>query len=113
MLTPKTVEKEHEARLIINRIIRLLSKPPEELPTFLIRKKLIRSGSENHVGECSYDSITLVAFYDIIPTLIHEMIHFIYDDWTETKVLKTEKFIKRYITIKDLTKIIKLFANLL
>ena len=108
MLKPKSKDKEREAYRTIHKIIKLLSHPDEDTPRFILKKKL-----RGIVGRCEYESITLGCFYDVIPTLIHELIHLIYDEWTETEVLKHERHIKHYIKIKDVVKILKLFANLL
>lgn len=109
MKTPNNKQKEHEAYLIIYRIIKMLQKPAElDLPELVLKKKL-----KGCTGICDYDTITLAAFYDVFPTLIHEMIHYLHDTWSETKVIKTEKLIKRYIKIRDVIKIFKLFANAL
>ena len=109
MNKPKTRAKEQQAYKLINEIIHQLRDPSADLPQFLLKKKL------NHytTGWCDYNKITLGVFYDFIPTLFHEMTHYIHDNWSETKVIQSEKLIKRYIKIKDVILILKLFLDVI
>jgi hypothetical protein len=91
MLTCKSEEKEKEVYQLITKMISLLKHQPDDFPDFILKKKMF-----NMTGMYDYQSICLGVFYDLVPTLIHEMLHYMHPDWAETKVLKTEKLIKRY-----------------
>ena len=100
--------KQKEAQRIIREIINTLKDPNDELPKFILKKRL-----RGCTGQCDYDSITLAVFWDFFPTLIHELIHFLHDDWCETKVKKAESLVKHYIKIKEIILILKLFVRVL
>ena len=108
MNTPKTKAREKEAYKIIRKIIRALKDPDVDLPEFVLSKKL-----KHIVGWCDYSKIGLGVFYDIIPTIIHEMIHYTHEDWSETKVTSAESLVKRYIKMKDVIIILKLFLEII
>ena len=107
MMVPKTKKKADEANRIIRKMIHLLKNPPDDLPPFILKKKM-RGASGKIIWE---EIIELGVFYELIPTLIHELLHYMHDEWTETKVLKYEKTIKNYITKNQLISIIKMFAK--
>jgi hypothetical protein len=108
MNKPKNKKKEHEAYHLINQIIHRLRDPKSDLPEFLLKKKLNNCAT----GWCDYNKITIGIFYSIIPTICHEILHYIYEDWSETKILRSESLIKRYIKIEDAIKILRLFLDL-
>lgn len=105
--TPYSQEKRKEALVEIRKIIKLLQKPPEDLE-FHLQKRL-----KGCTGFYDYNQIVLGAYVDIIPTLIHEILHVIHDEWSESKVVKYERLIKRYITIKEMIVLVKLLGSVL
>ena len=66
-----------------------------------------------YAGQIEESHITIDINQDFFPTLIHEMLHYIYPAWCESRVVKMEKRIKRYITERQVKNILKLFANLI
>lgn len=106
MQIPKSVEKEKEAYKIIRDIIKILSIRSDDFPTFLLKKKL-----KGCTGWTDYESISLSVFSELVPTIIHEMIHFMHFSWSETKVIKAEHLVRHYIKMKDVVKILKLFVE--
>lgn len=99
-------KKQREAYRIIKKIIKILENPPEDFPEIILKKKL-----KHCYGYYDVDTITLEIFSSIVPTLCHEILHYCYDEWNETRIIKTEKLIKHYIRIKDIIKILRLFLN--
>lgn len=99
-------DKKRQAKLLIRKIISTLKNNKGDLPDFVFKKHL-----KGITGYYDEDSITLAAFYDIIPTLLHELIHHLEKDWKETQVIKAEKMIKHYITMDEVVKILKLFVK--
>lgn len=108
MKTPYSEVDNKEVQRYVKKIIKILRNPPSDFPTFILKKHL-RGCS----GIIDYDSITLAVYWDIVPTIWHEVIHYMHDDWKEARVLKYDKMIKRYIKLKDVITLIKLFANLI
>lgn len=49
-------------------------------------------------GLTIYKSVTLNPHEPMLPTFIHEMLHVIYPEWTETKVYKMEADLMRNIS---------------
>lgn len=66
-------------------------------------------------GICDYeeDSIRLDYRKEFISTLVHECVHYIYPDYSETKVIREEKIIMNTITDRQVRNIIKRFAQFL
>jgi hypothetical protein len=50
------------------------------------------------VGLCYDDMLQFDYRKDIIPTMFHECIHFLYPEWSETKVLTAEKRLINHIS---------------
>lgn len=66
------------------------------------------------MGYCAWeDGIMLDYRRELIPTLIHECIHYMYPDWSETQVLYAEKRIINTINLVQVIKLIKCFANII
>lgn len=64
------------------------------------------------MGYCEWEEgISLDYRKEFIATLIHECIHYLKPSWSETQVLYAEKRVINCITIKQLIKLIKNFAN--
>jgi hypothetical protein len=94
--------------LLIKAIISALRNNKDELPDIVFKKHL-----KGITGYYDEETITLAVFYDLVPTLIHEIIHHLHKDWKETKVIQAEKVVKHYITTDEVVKILKLFVKLL
>jgi hypothetical protein len=63
-------------------------------------------------GYCLWEEgIELDHRKDLIPTIIHECIHFIEQDWPENKVLYAEKRIMNIITEDDIILLLKIFVK--
>ena len=62
-------------------------------PNFFSLRKMRGS-----MGLCYDDMLEFDYRKDIIPTMFHECIHFLYPDWSETKVLTAEKRLINHIT---------------
>jgi hypothetical protein len=64
-------------------------------------------------GLCYYDDDKLEFDYrySIIPTMFHECIHFLYPNWSETKVLCAESRLMNFITPLQVAECLKIFAN--
>lgn len=58
-------------------------------------------------------SVTLDHSRQLVPTLIHEAIHYIYPEFSETQVLVMEREIVSGLTDRQVRNIIKKFANVL
>lgn len=61
--------------------------------------------------DCLTTDITLDYRDQIIPTIIHEVIHHIHSDWSETQVLQLESNLINGFTDGQIRTIIKKFAN--
>jgi hypothetical protein len=80
--------------VIYNRCLNLIRRKP---PEFLIFKKL------SICGWCLYDEECLVIDHrkDLLRTAYHECVHYLYPDWSETKVLYVESRVINNVTILD------------
>jgi hypothetical protein len=102
-----------QALLLINRIIHVVKVNSPSL-RFELKKRL-----KYCLGDITYEilgdsqTIRIGLFYPIVPVLIHECIHHLHPEWSETKVLKWEKTVKRWISIKQALKMLKLFVNIM
>ena len=99
-------DKEKQAKTLIKAITKALKHPNDEFPTFILKKHL-----KGVTGYYDYSTITLAIFNEPIQTIIHEILHHLYQTLSETEVLRAERTIKRYITVKELTIILKLFVK--
>jgi hypothetical protein len=68
------------------------------------------------VGLCHEDKLEFDYRKDIIPTMFHECIHFLYPSWSETKVLIAEKRLINHLSpiqvaffLKEISK--KIYKN--
>lgn len=57
------------------------------------------------------ETITIDYRKEIIPTLIHEFIHHLHNDWCETKVVAKEKEIMSVLEPKHVHNLIVLLGN--
>ena len=66
-------------------------------------------------GICDYENDEIQIDYRkyLIPTIIHEVMHYYYPDWSETKILIEERKIINYLSVRQIKHIIKRFANIL
>lgn len=59
------------------------------------------------VGLCYDDMLQFDYRKDIIPTMFHECIHFLYPKWSETKVLTAEKRLINHISTLQISYFLK------
>lgn len=104
----RNIQKEREANVLVQTIIKGLSSRSNDLPNFLLKKKL-----KGCTAWTDFENISLSIFSELVPSIIHEMIHFTHFHWSETRVTKAERLVKHYIKIKDVIKILSLFLNCL
>jgi hypothetical protein len=64
-------------------------------------------------GYCDYEDNVISIDYrkELIPTLIHECIHYIEPDWCETKVIYAEKMVIKYIEPEDCVCLLLIFSK--
>ena len=93
------------------QVYKVLKQHPEK---FIIKKLhgeyayYKREIEENNILEVAIDYR-----YDLLSSLIHECLHHLHPDWCESKVLITEKNIINQLTTKQVTNMLKRFANVL
>lgn len=70
---------------------------------------------KNCQGLCDYAEDTIFIDYrrEFISTLIHECIHYIYPEYSETRVITEEKMVMNTITPRQVRNILKRFAQYL
>jgi len=89
-----------------NQIINLIEKSDSD---FFTLKKL-----RGAMGYCMWENgISLDYRKELVPTLIHECVHYLNPDWSESQVLYTEKRIINTITPPQVIKLLKIFIMLL
>lgn len=89
---------------IFKRVIRLIET--SDLKFFKLKKL------KGIMGYCEWENgIGLDYRRELIPTLVHECIHFLYPKWSETQVLYAEKRVINSATIKQVIKLIKVFSD--
>lgn len=109
---PDSKSDKTQAYLLINKIIHLLKNKPVTVK-FVIKKSLKYCyGDITFTDLGTAETIRIGLFYPIVPVIIHECIHHLHPEWSETKVTKWEHTVRRYISIKDALKILKLFINI-
>lgn len=92
--------------IFIRKLYRLLLNKPE---IFEIKKlSKVR-------GYCADDGSSIELDYrdEIISTLIHEALHYLHPDWSESKVLFHEKYLMHNFSKTQVKNIIKKFATAL
>ena len=106
-------KKKTQAYLLINRIIHLLKNKSPTIH-FVLKKRLKYCwGDITYENLGQSETIRIGLFYPIIPILIHECIHHLHPEWSETKVLRWEGTVKRCISVKQSLKILKMFVSIL
>lgn len=98
--------KKQEAYIIIGRLYNFLKEHPES-----VSFKKLNKMYGYYDGET--EEIVIDYRRDIIPTLIHEFIHHIYSEWSETRVERKERRIMSCITPTQCRNIIKILADAL
>lgn len=64
------------------------------------------------MGYCEWEQgITLDYRRELFATLIHECIHYLYPDWSETQVLYAERRVVNTITSKQVAKLLLIFIE--
>jgi hypothetical protein len=89
-------------KLYIDCLDLVKKKKPE---FFSIRKM------RGFMGLCYDDLIEFDYRKDIIPTMFHECIHFLYPEWSETKVATAEKRLINHITPLQTALFLKEISN--
>lgn len=96
--------KQVKIQYFLNRLYAELKNNPE---MFIICKlKSIH-------GDCDYEKIRLDYRKDIYSTLIHEYLHYMFPDLSETMVLKEEVRIINKMTMRQIKNLIKIFSDIL
>lgn len=91
---------------LYNRIIKLVKKSDFN---FFKLKKL-----RGAMGYCEWEKGIILDYRrELVPTLIHECIHYLEPEWSESKVLYSEKRVVNVIDSKQITKLLKLFIQCL
>jgi hypothetical protein len=89
----------------VNRIISRVYKELNSKETIIIFKNLRGCHGEYNYLE---DEISIDLRKEILPTIVHELLHKWHPDKTEKWVMNQEKYIMKYITIKQSIQIISL-----
>lgn len=92
-----------------NRMYRLF----KEQPCLFTLKKLRGVHGWCIKDEKTFDSVLLDYRCDLIAALIHECLHYLYDEWSETKVLEMERNILNQMSLRQVKNTIKRFAAIL
>ena len=88
---------------VYNRCLSLVRRKPAE---FFIFKKL------KICGWCLYDEDVVVIDHrkDMLRTAYHELIHYLYPDWSESQVIYAESRIVNGVTILDNARFLKMLS---
>lgn len=63
-------------------------------------------------GICD-DNIQVNYKHDVVSVLIHEVIHYLHDDWSESKVLREESYLINSIGERRAKNILKRFSQII
>jgi hypothetical protein len=88
---------------IYDECVQLIKK---QKPSFFVFRKM-----RGIAGLCYDDKLEFDYRKDVIPTMFHECIHFIYPEWSETKVLLAEKRLINNLTGLQITEFLKILSN--
>lgn len=102
----KQILREYKKKTVYPFLARMYKLMAEE-PDLIILKKL----PHNTHGICDFDNIYLDYRRDLVSTLIHEFIHYMYPDWSETKVLREESRIVNALSVSQVKNILKKYAE--
>ena len=75
-------------------------------PNFFSLRKM-----RGFAGWCYDDFLEFDYRKDIIPTMFHECIHYLYPEWSETKVLYAEKKLINHISTVKIAYFLKLISQ--
>ena len=65
-----------------------------------------------HITTITYPTTVYIDHRDeLIPTLIHEFLHYIHPQWSETRILQAEAQFVRQLTDRQIRNILKKFAS--
>ena len=64
-------------------------------------------------GLCLDDEIVIDPRYDVVPTIVHEILHGLHPDWDEKTVLREEKRVFRGLSPEQVVRLFKEFALVL
>jgi hypothetical protein len=88
---------------IYNKCLELIKN---KKPNFFSLRKM-----RGVVGLCYDDMLEFDYRKDIIPTMFHECIHYIYPKWSETKVLCVEKRLINHISTLQIAYFLKIISQ--
>jgi hypothetical protein len=99
----KAKYKKETVYPFLSRMYKLFEKRPD-----IFELKKLRG----IYGECVYDEDKIYIDYRkiFLPTLIHEVLHYFYPDWSETKVLKEESKIVNALSVRQVQNILKRYS---
>ena len=92
-----------DVQSVYNRCLSLVRRKPAE---FFIFKKL------KICGWCLYDEDVVVIDHrkDMLRTAYHELIHYLYPDWSESQVIYAESRVVNGVTILDNARFLKMLS---
>ena len=92
-----------DVKTVYNRCLSLVRRKPSE---FFIFKKL------KICGWCLYDEDAVVIDHrkDMLRTAYHELIHYLYPDWSESQVIYAESRIVNGVSILDNARFLKMLS---
>jgi hypothetical protein len=91
---------------------RCLSLIKRKEPSFFIFRKL--RGAMGYMlweDEKNEEKIEIDYRKSLLPTVIHECIHYLYPEWNETEVLYAESRVVNHLDSFEMAKILKLFSE--
>jgi len=92
-----------DVKTVYNRCLSLVRRKPAE---FFIFKKL------KICGWCLYDEDAVVIDHrkDMLRTAYHELIHYLYPDWSESQVIYAESRVVNGVSILDNARFLKMLS---
>lgn len=88
---------------LYNKVLKLVRTKPAEF--FNLRKM------RGTVGLCYYTDIELDYRRDIVPTAFHEILHYLYPDWSESMVKYAESRMINFCTPIEIATFLKYLAD--
>lgn len=74
--------------------------------TFFIFKKM-----RKYEGSCNWTDIEIDPRTNLLSTAYHECVHYLYPDWSESKVLYVESKLINTLSMLDIAQFLKYLAN--
>jgi hypothetical protein len=92
-----------DVKSVYNRCLSLVRRKPSE---FFIFKKL------KICGWCLYDEDVVIIDHrkDMLRTAYHELIHYLYPDWSESQVIYAESRVVNGVSILDNARFLKMLS---